>query len=82
MRAWFQLRMLAWAKRGVLALESIAKSQAALAEAAEVPARRLKNPKMTSVFTASIEDQNRAWQAHRDAEVYGEEIDDGWQEGR
>lgn len=57
MKAWALLRALAWLKRGVLALESIAESQRAL-----VSPQRTKAPKMGEVFTPSVEERNEAWQ--------------------
>lgn len=74
MKAMFWLRMLAWIKRGVLALERLATAQETLAAAAAP--RRVK-PKLAEVYNATIEDRNAAWQRQRDAEIYGEELGDG-----
>lgn len=73
MKAVFWLRMLAWIKRGVLALESIADSQKALAEAAVAPTRPRKSPKLAEVYVPDVGELNRQWQRDRDAEMYGEE---------
>ena len=72
MKAMFWMRMLAWIKRGVIALESIAKSQAAIAEVAVAKTKPTKKPRMAEVFTATIPERNAAWQQARDADVYGE----------
>lgn len=74
MKTFFWLRILAFVKRGVVALESIAESQRALAETAVAPTRPRKQPKLAEVFTPSIADQNAEWQRQRDAEIFGEEI--------
>lgn len=63
--------MLVWVKRGVLALESIAKSQATLAEISTPEKKRI--PKMAEVFTPDVREMNDEWQRQRDREVYGGE---------
>jgi hypothetical protein len=50
------------------ALRSIAESQRLIAGQA-YPEKR--SPKKTEVFTPSIAEQNRMWQAERDAELFG-----------
>ena len=66
MKAFFWLRLLAWIKRAALALESIASSQAAIAEATVEPTRRKPRAKVTDVFTPSVRERNEAWQAQKD----------------
>lgn len=71
MKVMFWLRMMAWVKRGAIALELIAKSQAIIAEGHNPKAKR--TPKFAEVFTPSVEQRNEDWQRRRDAKMYGEE---------
>ena len=73
MKAIFWLRMLAWIKRGAVALESIAESQQQMAEAVVAPTRKRKVPRFAEVHTPTVEERNQEWQRQRDAEVFGEE---------
>lgn len=73
MKALMWLRILAWGKRGVLALESIAESQRTIAEAS-APTRRRVIPKVSEVFTPTIAEMNLEWQRQKDKERYGEEL--------
>ncbi len=70
MKARFLLRILAFTKRGVLALESIAKSQSAIAEV-QTAATRKKTPRMAEVWTPNVAEQNAEWQRLRDQQIYG-----------
>lgn len=74
MKARYWLRILVYIKRGVLALESIAKSQAATTEVLVAPTRPRRAPKMAEIHTPSIEEQNVAWQRRLDSEIYGSDI--------
>lgn len=76
MKPFFMLRIFVLLRRAVKALESIAQSQAAVAETVVAPTRPAKRAKLAEVFTPSIEQQNEAWQKSQDRAVYGEEIDD------
>lgn len=74
MKPFFWLRMMALVKRGVIALELLAASQRAIAETVTKRARRKKTPRVSEVFTPSVDERNRDWQRRRDAELYGEEL--------
>ena len=71
---YFGLRVLALIKRAVVAIESIAESQRAIAETVVAPTRPKKAPKFAEVHVPTIAEQNAAWQRQRDAEIYGEEL--------
>ena len=61
MRPFLLLRILAYLKRSSRALESIAESQRMIA----AQYRQAKSPRMTEIFTASIEERDDAWAAVR-----------------
>lgn len=65
------LRLLVLLRRSVIALESLASSQAAIA-GKQAPPKRI--PKMAEVFVPSVEGRNTEWQRRRDEAIYGEGI--------
>jgi hypothetical protein len=76
MKPFFWLRVLVLLRRLTIAAESIAETQQRLLDTQESKRRPTGKPKLATVFTPSIADQNRRYSAAQEGIELGEDEND------